>query len=114
MYFAQLQKSLKILLQRDIKFTINDKVLREGKLILFNLKDYYIECTMINKNDQHKMYEVPVPFNITITPNKVLYDYSILRATKRNVDNRIAVKMLASNVGKKSKFYDNTLIIEYR
>jgi hypothetical protein len=114
MYFAQLQESLKILLQRDIKLTINNKILREGRLILFNLKDYYIECTMINKNDQQKVYEIPVPFNIDINPNNIVYSYNIDRASKHNLENLVAVKMLASNVGKKSKFYDNTLIIEYR
>ena len=39
---------LKTLLQRDVRFTVNDKVLREGKLIVFNIKDFHC-CLMLNR-----------------------------------------------------------------
>ena len=104
---------MKTLLQRDIKLTINNKILREGRLILFNLRDYYIECTLINKNDQQKVYEIPVPFNIDIQSKHILFDYGIKQIAKNDVENIVTIKMLASNIGKKSKFYDNTLTIEY-
>ena len=113
MYFNKLQECMKTLLQRDIKLTINSKVLREGKLILFNLKDYYIECTLINKNNQQKIYEIPVPFTIDIKSKYILFDYGINSVSKGDIDNKLTIKMLASNIGKKSKFYDNTLTIEY-
>ena len=35
-------------LQRNVKFVINNKTIREGNLILFNLRDYYIECGWIH------------------------------------------------------------------
>ena len=104
---------MKTLLQRDIKLTINNKVLREGKLILFNLRDYYIECTLINKNNQQKVYEIPVPFDIDIQSKHILFNYGIKQVAKRDVENIVTIKMLSSNIGKKSKFYDNTLTIEY-
>ena len=113
MYFQQLQECMKTVLQRDIKLIINNKVLREGKLILFNLKDYYIECTFIMKTGQQKVYEIPVPFDITIKDDKILFDYSIDHATKNNLDNTVTIKMLALQSGKKSKFYDNVLTIEF-
>ena len=113
MYFNKLQKCMKTLLQRDIKLTINNKVLREGKLILFNLRDYYIECTLINKNNQQKVYEIPVPFDIDIQSKHILFNYGIKQVAKRDVENIVTIKMLSSNIGKKSKFYDNTLTIEY-
>ena len=113
MYFQRLQQCMKTVLQRDIKLVINSKVLREGKLILFNLKDYYIECTFIMKTGQQKIYEIPVPFDIIIDENKIHFDYSIQHATKNNLDNSVTVKMLALQSGKKSKFYDNVLTIEF-
>ena len=36
-----------------------------------------------------------------------------LKESKGDIDNKLTIKMLASNIGKKSKFYDNTLTIEY-
>jgi len=113
MYFQQLQECMKTVLQRDIKLVINNKVIREGKLILFNLKDYYIECTLIMKTGQQKIYEIPVPFDIIIEDNKIQFDYSIDHAANNNLDNTVTIKMLAVQSGKKSKFYDNVLTIEF-
>ena len=112
MYFQQLQECMKTVLQRDIKLVINNKVIREGKLILFNLKDYYIECMFIVKDNQRKTYEIPAPFAIDIHENKILFDYTIETATNNNLNNNVAIKMLALEAGKKSKFYDNVLTIE--
>jgi len=113
MYFEKLQECMKTVLQRDIKLVINSKVIREGKLILFNLKDYYIECTLIMKTGQQKIYEIPVPFDIVIRDRKIFFDYSTRHATKNNLDNSVTIKMLALQSGKKSKFYDNVLTIEF-
>ena len=34
---------------------MNDKVLREGKLMIYNIKDFYITFTLITKKDQQKI-----------------------------------------------------------
>ena len=112
MYFNDLQKSMEGLLQRDIKLVVNDKVLREGKLILYNIKDYHIECIFITKKNQQKVYEIPVPFGITVKPSCVIFDYSTKLISKGNLDNVMIVRMLALTIKKKSKLYDNVLTIE--
>ena len=104
---------MKIILQRDVKFIINSKVLREGKLILLNLKDYYIECIFIVKDDKKKLYEIPAPFKINLGDNKIEFDYTVQTVTRKHLSNGVAIKMLVHDLGKKSKFYDNVLTIEY-
>ena len=112
MYFNDLQQSMEGLLQRNIRLVVNDKVLREGRLILYNIKDYHIECIFITKKDQQKVYEIPVPFDITVKPNCVLFDYSNKLISKNNLDNLMLIKMIALGVKKKSKLYDTVLTIE--
>ena len=112
MYFARLKASLDYLLQRTVKFNINGKILREGKIILYNLKDYYIEFVIITKKDQQKIYEIPIPFRISMIEHKVVYDYDTKYAVHSNIDDLINVRILAGNIGKKSKFFNNKLSIE--
>ena len=112
MYFTQLRTSLEFLLQRTAKFNINEKTLREGKIILYNLKDYYIEFVLITKKDQRKIYEIPIPYGISVRSNKVLYNYDLELAVNSNFDDLVTLRLLAGTLGKKSKFYNNMLIIE--
>jgi hypothetical protein len=112
MYFTQLTDSLEFLLQRTAKFNINDKTLREGKIILYNLKDYYIEFVLITKKDQRKVYEIPVPYGISVRGNKVTYSYDLKLAVNSKFDDLVTLRLLAASLGKKSKFYNNMLIIE--
>ena len=61
----------KSILQRDVRFVLNDKkVLRRGKLILFNTKDYFITFTIDSTKNTRKIYEVYYPFSITNNKKK--------------------------------------------
>ena len=112
MYFINLKKSLETILQRNVKFCVNDKILREGKIILYNLKDFTLEFTIITKKDQKKTYEIPVPFGVAQEPNRVLFDYSVSTLCRQNSKHMCDIKLISSSIPKKSKLYDNILYIE--
>lgn len=112
-YFGKLHDCMNDILQRNVKFVINNKTIREGNLILFNLRDYYIECLFITPADKRKTYEIPIPFDVYKTPKGPIFDYKLRTLIKNNTDDLMCVKLLALKTGKKSKFYDNTLTIEY-
>lgn len=112
MYFTKLKQSLELILQRNAKFNVNKKTLREGKVILYNQKDFYIEFVIITKKDIRKIYEVPVPFNISVDNNTVYFDYTLKSICKDDHNNSVNIKVISSCLGKKSKLYDNVLAIE--
>ena len=107
-----LQHQLDGLLQKDVAFKIGEKVLKEGQIILINVKDFYIIFTIITKKGTVKNYEIPVPYNVITTPKSVLFEYSINHMTKGDIKTQKMIAALIEKIGKKSKFLDNTLTIE--
>ena len=60
------EECCKDILQRDVKFVLNDKkVLRRGKLMLYSTKDYFITFTIDTPKKIRKVYEIYYPFSIT-------------------------------------------------
>lgn len=59
----QLTEHCKHILQRNVKFMLNDKkILRRGKLLLFNTNDFYVTFTILTNKNQQKVYEVFYPY----------------------------------------------------
>jgi len=111
MLLITLQDSLAGILQQDLKFIINGKTIKEGKLLLYNIKDYYIIFTLLTPKDVVKAYEIPMPFEIGSTNNELTFNYSTNIVTKHDSAKLLLIKQLLDKIGKKSKFYDNTLTI---
>ena len=106
-----LQDNLNTILQKNVCFTMNDKVLREGKLMIYNIKDFYITFTLITKKDQQKIYEIPAPFYTYIEGSNVIFDYSTGYITKKSKKIEYLLTSLKNKIGKKCKFFDSKLII---
>jgi len=106
-----LQNHLNTILQKNVCFTMNDKVLREGKLMIYNVKDFYITFTLITKKDQQKIYEIPVPFYTYADESSIVLDYSIGYITKKSRKIDYLLTALKNKIGKKCKFFDSKLII---
>ena len=111
MLLIQLQDSIAGILQKNLKFSINDKTIKEGRLLLYNIKDYYIIFTLRTPKDIVKAYEIPMPFHISKVSGNLYFNYSVAGLTKGDPDKQILIKLLLAKIGKKSKFYDNTLTI---
>jgi N-glycosylase/DNA lyase len=110
---VDIEPYLKHILQRDVRFVVNDKVLREGKVIIFYIKDFYISFTLYTKKKQSKTYDIPLPYDVSATNNCLILDYS-LRKIHRNIPAlKKLIEKVSKSVGKKSKLYDNIMTIEY-
>ena len=112
MYFVDLKDSLELILQRDVRFNVNKKILREGRVILYNMKDFYIEFIIITKKNIRKVYEIPVPFSVDVTKDAIYFDYTLKTICKDDHNNAVNIKLISSCLGKKSKLYDSVLAIE--
>jgi hypothetical protein len=102
---------LKTILQRQVKFVVGAKVLKEGRIIVFNIKDYYISFIIDTKKHQNKTYEIPLPYKITTSEDRILFHYSN-DLVSRNIRCYSLISDISKQIGKKSKLFDNMLIIE--
>ena len=113
MISEKIENFLRATLQKKIRIRVNNKTLREGRLILFSVKDFYMTLMLKTDEDVVKTYEMPVPFTVRVGKNTdAVFDYTIDTITRNEVAKKILITTLYNKVGKKSKFYDNTVSIE--
>ena len=105
----RVEDALKPLLQKNIKLQVKDKVLKEGRFILFNIKDFYVTFTIRNIKDELKTYEAPLPFNVTSERGNCVFDYRFGNLSTSQTNLEIKIKCLDS--AKKSKFYNTSMLI---
>jgi hypothetical protein len=111
MIIENLETALKEFLQQKVQFVLNDKVVREGKLMLFNVKDFYISFIILTKKQQNKTYELPVPFRIIPDDKSLVFDYKLKNIHHNDFMKKLYITQIHGKVNKKSKLYDNVLVI---
>ena len=72
----KLTDALSNILQKDIVIRCNNKIIRQGTLLLLQPKDFYITFTIKIKNILKK-YELPYPFSIKVEDDQLLFDYRV-------------------------------------
>ena len=51
-------------LQSPIKFTVGEKVIKEGRLVLFKRAHYYLNITLFTSKNNKESFEIPIPFRV--------------------------------------------------
>ena len=51
-------------LQSSIKFTLGEKVIKEGRLVLFRRAHYYLNITLFTSKNNKESFEIPIPFRV--------------------------------------------------
>ena len=104
------EKQLECLLQRNIKFVVNEKVLKRGKLLMYRVKDFYIKFVIINNKNEQKYYEIPYPFAIhNVENNDVVFDYTF--DTLADTNKMLGYRLRVISRKKKNKLYDAKMLI---
>tara|TARA_R110002050_G_scaffold13112_4_gene42024 strand:+ start:49 stop:399 length:351 start_codon:yes stop_codon:yes gene_type:complete len=97
---------LKPFLLQDIVIKTDKKILKRGKLKIFQVKQYYINLTL-EYNDSIKSYEIPYPYRVENTDGMAILNYQLSSFIPPRQLNK--VKFLDSS--SKSKIYDNLVYI---
>lgn len=109
---THLEEVLKTLLQKNLKFNLNNKKYKIGKLILFKQNNYHIEFTINKGDDDLRRFEVPIPFNVENWEEDglVYFDYRFATLAKNDKDlHRLLLSLPKEG---NNKFYDKILEIE--
>ena len=108
----QLESELKFFLQRDVKFRADTKILKKGRLILFNVIEYYVVFTIETAfSNKRQTYEIPFPFAFAKTgPNTLVLDYRLQHIYNNNLE----IKRILEKLGKetKSKYFNARVLLE--
>jgi len=72
----ELENQLKNLLLNNVEFKIDNKIIKKGRIRMFNTKQFFIKFKIEN-NSEFKDYELPYPFRIENTPNGFIFDYCL-------------------------------------
>ena len=98
------------ILQKEVTITCNNKILRQGKILLVSQKDFYITLTMLIKGNQKK-YDIPYPFKIKKTKGLITFDYTIDTLCKENSSKTDLVNTIKKRFSP-VKFFDNNILIQ--
>ena len=51
-------------LQKPINFSINNKTIKKGRLLLFRKAHYFIQISLLTEKGTRENFDVPIPFKI--------------------------------------------------
>ena len=66
-------------LQKQLSFTLNNKQIKNGRLLLFKKSHFYIQIALLNEKNIRENFEIPFPFKIENYKQDGLlyYDYRV-------------------------------------
>ena len=102
-------KLLEPMLQKNVVFNIGTKTVRRGRLLLFNIDDYYIKFTIKTNKDIIKTYDAPYPYDIVVGDNSVKLSYKLEDFCRGNTKKEELLREHLP-IGN-NKLYDTKLII---
>ena len=111
-YGTNLEKACKFLLQKDLTLELGKKIYKQGKLIIFYQKNFYLTFVMNTGKKPKEKVEIPIPFDIEIHEDDdlIYFDYRIKTLAKHapEIENNLIFypKKIAGN-----KFWDTILTI---
>jgi hypothetical protein len=105
-----LQKNLQSL----VKFTLGQKVIKQGKLLLFKRAHYYLHITLLTSKNNKESFEIPIPFKVEeyLHEGLAYFDYRIqgLCGLDEELNQRLS-KIRVKNINP-SQYYNKILEIQ--
>ena len=105
-----LEEAFNCLLQREVLIRLNDKTLREGRLVLFCIKNFYMVFSLSQSASGRMIhYELPIPFIYEAGPEVVKLSYKLKHFHQDVESVKISMQLLAKT--KVHKIYDKDIYI---
>lgn len=66
-------------LQKHVNFSINGKVIKKGRLLLFRRIHYYVQIALLTDKAQRENFEIPIPFKVENYQDEglIYFDYRL-------------------------------------
>jgi hypothetical protein len=108
-----IEQAIKPFLLTTAQFSIDGKTIKQGKLQLFCIKDFFCVFTLLglDRTDKKTIYELPYPFSIKTKQKSLEFDYTIDSFCLSNA----AIREQTSRVKltKTSKFFNKRVVVTF-
>lgn len=101
-------------LQNPIKFIIGQKIVKQGRLMLFKRAHYYLHITLLTTKNNKESFEIPIPFKVEeyIHEGLAYFDYRLNGLGGMDDDlNQRLLKVKIKNTNP-SQYYNKILEIQ--
>jgi len=108
------EKLLEKNLQQELTFSINNKTIKTGKLVLFKRVHYNIIITLNSTRRGIENFEIPIPFKAEydVKTDSIMFDYSLSSLSFNNNDVEKRLQKLKIKNTTPSQYYNNKLTIK--
>ena len=108
-----IEEACMFLLQKTLTLELNNKTYKEGKLILFYQKNFYLTFIMDTVKKKREKVEIPIPFGVEMheDDNLVYFDYRFKTLTKHDPELETYLRLYSSKRNS-NKFWDTILTID--
>ena len=108
-----LEEVCKFLLQRTVTMEIANKTFKEGKLLLFYQKNFYLTFIMDTDKKKREKIEIPIPYDIELheEDDLVYFDYRLKTLAKHAPEIENYLKVYSSKKNS-NKFWNTILTID--
>jgi hypothetical protein len=101
-------------LQSPIKFILGQKIIKQGRLVIFKRTHYYLHITLLTSKNNKESFEIPIPFKVEeyIHEGLAYFDYRIqgLCGLTEEINKRLS-KVKIKNINP-SQYYNKILEIQ--
>lgn len=105
----EIEDTFNYFLQRNLVFSIDNKIIKDGNLLLYKKNDYYIVLYLKTNNQEQKKFEIPYPFRIERYENYFILNYTLSSISKN--DSELYYRLISLNQKSNSRFYNSKLMI---
>lgn len=101
-------------LQAPVRFILGQKVIKQGRLVLFKRAHYYLHITLMTSKNVKESFEIPIPFRVEEYQHEGLayFDYRLQGLVGLDTElNERLVKVKIKNINP-SQYYNKILEIQ--
>jgi len=107
-----IEEACKFLLQKKVSLEFGNKIYKQGKLILFYQKNFYIVFIMDTPRKEREKIEIPIPYGVEIyeEDDLIYFDYRVKTLAKLAPEIENYLRVYPSKTSN-NKFWDSILTI---
>jgi hypothetical protein len=104
----KLEDQLKSLILNNVEFKLNDKIIKRGKVKVFNTKQFFIKFKL-ELDEGYKEFELPYPYKVIKIDNGFIFDYCLSAFCPKTEETYWRMKTM--NRQDASKIHENYLFV---